>query len=68
MSLKAFHIFFVVVTVLTSGALGAWSWGQYQTKATPTYLALSVGCGVLVVVMLAYGVWFLKKIRQLNGS
>ncbi len=66
MSLKAFHIFFVIVTVLMSGLVGAWSWRQYQTKPEPTYLALAIGGGVFAVLFLAYGVWFLKKLRHLN--
>ena len=67
MSLKAFHIFFVIVTVLMSGAVGAWSWRQYQTKPAPTYLALAVGGGVFAILFIVYGGWFLKKLRRLDG-
>lgn len=66
MSLKAFHIFFVFVTVLMSGVVGAWAWRQYQTKPETTYLSLAIGGGVFAVLFLAYGVWFLKKLRDLD--
>jgi len=65
-SLKAFHIFFVIVTVLMSGVVAAWAWRQYQTKPETTYLALAIGGWVFAVLFLAYGVWFLKKLRHLD--
>jgi len=68
MSLKSFHIFFIVVSVLTSVGLAAWCGLEYAGGAGAGMLALgviSLGIGVVLVV---YGRAFKKKIADLPAA
>lgn len=64
MSLKNFHIAFITVCTLFFAGLGAWC---LLTDMLPEYLRvmgwLSIVCGVL---MLIYGIRFLKKTKYLH--
>lgn len=66
MSLKAFHIFFVVVCVLFSLGFGYWAITEYRTTREKTLLV----CGILSLVgagaMGVYGRWFLNKLRGVS--
>ena len=59
MSLKAFHIFFIVLAMLLSAGCAAW--GLVSGMA----LAFDLTCAALAGALLIYGVWFVKKSRKL---
>ena len=62
MSLKAFHVFFILASMLLSLGFGVWSVGAYFASGSGLTLGLGlasfVGCAVLAV----YGKWFLTKL------
>lgn len=63
MSLKNFHIAFVIITVLFFGGLGAWCLlvdGLPRGIQVMGWLSLACGVGMLI-----YGVRFFKKVKQL---
>jgi predicted RND superfamily exporter protein len=55
MSLRIFHLFFIIVSVLLAFGVAAWGWGQGAEQRM-----LTVVCAVLGVGLLAYGVWFVR--------
>jgi hypothetical protein len=66
MSLKAFHIVFIVLSILMSVGVGGWAINAYLNGA-------GVGIAVLGAVSLLiglglgiYGRYFLKKLRDLS--
>ena len=63
MSLKAFHIVFVSMSILCLLGFGFWAINAYFEFGETLNLGLGivsfVGCGVMVV----YGKWFLKKLK-----
>jgi hypothetical protein len=59
MNLKAFHLFFVSVSVVLAAFVAAW--GVNQNNITATVLA-SAGA----VVLIAYGVMFQRKMRNVR--
>lgn len=63
MSLKAFHVFFIVVSSLLTLGFGVWAFRQYSIDGETVNLALGVGSLGSTVVLLVYGVWFLKKLK-----
>ncbi|MFQ5525653.1 MAG: hypothetical protein ACE5GX_05270 [Thermoanaerobaculia bacterium] len=66
MSLKAFHILFVVLCVLMCLGVGAWGTGEYLASGSPTGLGLAVACFVLGAGLVLYGVKVYKKLAELG--
>lgn len=66
MSLKAFHIVFVVACVAMFLFCGAWATTEYQRVNGTTHLAMAVCSFACVGASLAYGWWFVRKVRGLN--
>lgn len=64
MSLKAFHVVFVVCSVLLS--LGLLVWAALQPERTPEVLTLGLLGLVAAVALVAYGAWFLKKLKGVS--
>jgi DNA-binding transcriptional regulator of glucitol operon len=67
MSLKSFHVFFIVSAFLLSLFLGGWSLNEYVSGSRRTgdlILALvSIGGAVALVF---YGRYFLKKLKNVD--
>ena len=59
MSLKAFHLIFV--TLLTSLSFGCAAWA-FQA-GSPLWGVTSIAAGIIVIV---YGVYFLKKLKNIS--
>ncbi len=66
MSLKAFHIVFVVVVIATAVVVGAWGLRHYRANGDTLSLALGIGSLVLAIGMIPYGVWFLRKLKHVS--
>lgn len=56
MSLRIFHLFFIVVSVLLAFGMAAWGWGQGADQRV-----LTAVCAVLGVALTVYGVWFVRR-------
>ncbi|MDO8461397.1 MAG: hypothetical protein Q7S98_00900 [Deltaproteobacteria bacterium] len=66
MSLKAFHIFFITLSSLLAATLIFWGFRDYQTTHLTGSLVLA-GIGILlVVILIPYGRWFLKKMAKVG--
>lgn len=66
MSLKAFHVVFVVVSTLFAVGFAFWGFQEYRAtgnKSTLTLAFLSVAAGAALVV---YGRWFLRKLKGMK--
>lgn len=67
MSLKSFHVFFIVSAFLLSVFLGGWSLNEYVTGARRIAdLALGLFSLVAALVLLVYGRYFLRKLRNID--
>jgi hypothetical protein len=66
MSLKAFHVFFVALSVLCALGFGAWSVGDYMRTGHGGTLALGVLAFVAAAALLFYGFWFLRKLKDVR--
>lgn len=60
MSLKAFHVLFISVSVLLAFGFGAWCLRAQPPWMAAGFLSLAAGVGLV-----GYEVWFLKKMRRL---
>jgi hypothetical protein len=59
MSLKAFHIFFIIVSIVFAAGLSAWA---FKTGASD---ALGFVSGASSLLLLVYGMAFLRKARSI---
>lgn len=66
MSLKAFHVVFITASVLMTFAVAAFELRAYQTSGRLTDLALALGSGVAGMVLLVYGRYFLRKLKNIS--
>ncbi len=66
MSLKAFHIVFVIISTLLCVAFGFWAFDARSAGDDTSLLiagSASLACSVALVV---YGVWFLRKLKGVS--
>ncbi|MHC5111815.1 MAG: hypothetical protein ACYTHJ_18270 [Planctomycetota bacterium] len=66
MSLKAFHLVFVIVCVFFLGGFGAWCISHFRDTGEVSALVvgiLSILGGVLAIV---YARWFLRKLERFS--
>ncbi len=66
MSLKTFHIFFIVLSTLLAVAFGVWAVDDFGRSASWVHLALGVGSFIGSGVLVWYGVWFLRKLKHVG--
>jgi len=66
MSLKAFHVFFIAISILLGMFVGGWGVRQYLMNDSGGSLALGVLFFASAFVLLAYGLKFIAKIEELG--
>ena len=66
MSLKAFHIFFMVVSILMSAGTGVWGLISYGRHGRSDHLALAVVSLVAACLLAVYARWFLRKLKNVS--
>ncbi len=66
MSLKTFHIFFIVLSTLLAVAFGVWAVDDFGRSASWVHLALGVGSFIGSGVLVWYGIWFLRKLKHMS--
>jgi hypothetical protein len=68
MSLKAFHILFVVLSFVLMLGFGAWALNQYFLTSDTTDVYLSVLAFVSALALLIYGGRVYKQFKQLGKN
>ena len=66
MSLKAFHVFFVVVSTLLALGFGAWSIAEYSRTGQGGTLAMGIASFAAAAALVVYGFWFLRKLKNVS--
>ena len=65
MSLKGFHIVFIIFSTLLALGIGAWCVWIDLVEGAPIYLAGAICSFVVAVALVVYGVWFYRKMKRL---
>jgi hypothetical protein len=65
MSLKAFHLLFIALSVVLAAFIAAWAVGQYQLEHEGQYLVTSIAALAASASLVAYGTMFRRKTRNL---
>jgi hypothetical protein len=66
MSLKAFHLVFVVASVGLCLLMAGWSLGNYRSGGALGDLMWTVGSTLGALILLVYGRYFLVKLRNIS--
>jgi hypothetical protein len=66
MSLKTFHIVFIVFSTLLAFGTATWCVWIDLLEGAPIYLAGAIASFVVGVGLIVYGVWFYRKMKRLR--
>jgi hypothetical protein len=66
MSLKAFHIVFVIASIVLALGFGAWSINEYSQGGVRSNLWFGIGSLVIGVALIIYGKVVLKKLKDIS--
>ena len=66
MSLKAFHILFITASVALSFWFGWFELSNYAASKAEMELWFGVGSCITGVALIAYGIYFLKKLKNIS--
>ena len=66
MSLKAFHVFFIVVSMVLCVGFGVWTTQDFAQSGSWVHLSLGVGSFIGSILLACYGVWFLRKLKGVS--
>ena len=67
MSLKSFHIAFIIVSSLLCATLGVWGWNEYTSHGSRLGLGLEITGSAGLLLLIPYYSWFRKKARTLTA-
>lgn len=64
MSLRSFHIFFIIVAIIMADIFGVWAIRDYRNS----HDVLNLGLGIVTLIgglaMAAYAFWFVRKMDR----
>lgn len=66
MSLKAFHVLFITASVTLAFWFGWYELDSYTTTKAPMDVWLGIGSCITGFVLIAYGIYFLKKLKNIS--
>ena len=66
MSLKAFHVFFITVSVLLCLGFGAWCLGSDYARGRAAYTIAGYVSFALGILLVGYEIVFLRKFKDLD--
>jgi hypothetical protein len=66
MSLRAFHLLFIALSVILTAFFGAWAFGEYRAGQGAVYVVTAVASLAAAVGLVAYAVAFQKKTKRFS--
>ena len=66
MSLKGFHIVFIIFSTLLALGVGLWCVWVDLVEDAPIYLAGAIASFASALALVLYGVWFYRKMKRLG--
>ena len=66
MSLKGFHIVFIVFSTLLAVGVGIWCIWVNLVEGVPVYLTGAIASFVCAFALIIYGIWFYRKMKRLG--
>ena len=67
MSLRGLHIFFILMSSITSDIFSFWAYNTYRAHdGALTYLISAIAAALLGIGLLVYLGWFLRKMKKVS--
>ena len=66
MSLKAFHVVFIIASLVLSLGFGVWAIADYRESGSQANLWMGVASFLVAAAIIPYGVWFLRKLKKVS--
>lgn len=67
MSLKAFHLIFIIASIILAAGFAAWSLVNYfSAQAGVWYLVAGIGSALAAVGLVFYEIYFLRKLKNVS--
>ena len=66
MSLRAFHVVFILISLTTAAFVAAWSLRYWSRTQETVYAVMSVASAASGVALAVYLTWFIKKSKTLS--
>jgi hypothetical protein len=66
MSLRAFHLFFIAISVVLAAFVAAWGTTEYRALHEPVYIAAVVASLAAAAALVKYATVFQRKTRHLS--
>jgi ABC-type uncharacterized transport system permease subunit len=66
MSLKAFHVVFIAVSILLAFGFAAWEFQAYADSRGNADLAFGIGSALAGIALVVYGRYVLKKLKHIS--
>jgi hypothetical protein len=66
MSLKAFHLVFIVASILLCVGLSVWSLLNYFSQGATVNLVMGIGSALAAVALVVYERFFLRKLKNVS--
>ncbi len=66
MSLKTFHIVFIVFSVLLAFGVAVWAFQSYAGNGNTMMIVAGIASAVIGIGLIIYGVKFLKKLKHVS--
>lgn len=66
MSLKAFHVVFIIASILLAFGFAAWALKNHSTGGQASLLYYGIGSGVAGVGLVGYFAYVLKKLKKVS--
>ena len=67
MSLKAFHIFFIFISIVFLLGFGFWSFQEYGITGDVNELLYALFAAGGIIALIIYGAYFLKKMKRIKA-
>ena len=66
MSLKAFHIVFVIASILLAFGFGVWSYFDYRDQGATADLICAIGSTLAGIILVIYFKAVLRKLKNIS--
>jgi hypothetical protein len=66
MSIKGFHILFIILSALLALGIGFWCVWVNLTVGEPVYLGGAIASFVSAIALIVYGILFYRKMKRLR--